>query len=472
MIKNLQNIEHVYLIGIGGIGMSALARWFKANGRSAWGYDKVQTTLTDTLEQEGISVHFEDKVSLIPEDILENDTKSLIVYTPAVPEGHKQLNFLRDAGFEVMKRSAVLGIISNIYFTVAVAGTHGKTTTSSMLAHILNYTGQPCSAFIGGIAKNFESNLLLSKAALEDQVLVVEADEYDRSFLTLNPDIAVINSVEPDHLDIYGNDKNLKEAFIDFIGNIKKEGQLFIKKGAAPEIVKKLQANTNIRTFGIGIGDYAVDNIRKHKQGVIFDLINNSADDSMDDVTDLVLSMPGEHNLLNMAAAVTAALSVGLQPEKIRKAVATYTGVRRRFDFVVNNDKSVYIDDYAHHPTEIAAFLQGVKALYPSKKLTAIFQPHLYSRTRDFAVGFAESLSLADALILLDIYPAREKPIEGINSELIFNDIKCSEKWLLKDEELLAFIENEPPELLVTIGAGDIDRFVEPIKKMYKGQAT
>ncbi|MBT30820.1 MAG: UDP-N-acetylmuramate--L-alanine ligase [Thalassobius sp.] len=468
MSLNLQNIEQVYLIGVGGIGMSALARWFKANGREVWGYDKVQTALTDALEKEGIPVHFDDKVSLIPEEVLDNDKSSLIIFTPAVPVDHKQLNFLRDAGYHVMKRSQVLGLISTVFFTVAVAGTHGKTTTSSMLAHMLHHTGQPCSAFVGGIAKNFESNLLMSNADLEEQVLVVEADEYDRSFLTLNPDIAVITSVEPDHLDIYGDDANLKEAFIDFIGNIKGEGQLFIRKGAAPEIVRKLQANTNIRTFGLGIGDYAVENVRPNGQGVIFDLVNNSEDDSMDDITDLELNMPGEHNMMNMAAAVAAALSIGLQPEKIRKAVAAYSGVRRRFDFVVSTEDKIYIDDYAHHPTEVQAFLSGVKALYPNKKLTAIFQPHLFSRTRDFADGFAESLSLADSLILLDIYPAREEPIPGVTSDIIFKNVKCDEKVMIKDDELLDMIEKTKPELLVTIGAGNIDRFIEPIKQIFE----
>ncbi len=463
MDLTLEHIKQVYLIGIGGIGMSALARWFKANGRDVFGYDRVDTMLTVALEKEGISIGFEDKVNELPEEVLDNQESTLIIYTPAVPNDHKQLNFLKDAGYTVMKRSAVLGMISKIYFTVAVAGTHGKTTTSSMLAHILSHTEQACSAFVGGISKDFSSNLLLSKADPEEQVLVVEADEYDRSFLTLNPDIAVVTSIEPDHLDIYGDAENLKAAFIDFIGNLKSEGQLFVRDGVAKEIMSKLAPAINIRTFGIGSGDYSIENIRPSATQVIFDMINQSEDDSMEDITDLQLKMPGEHNLLNMAAAISAALSVGILPEKIKKAVASYSGVQRRFDIVVNN-KKVYIDDYAHHPTEIEAFLKSVKQIFPDKKLTAIFQPHLYSRTRDFMDGFAQSLSLADELILMDIYPARELPIAGISSQGIFDKVSLKDKWMVKDNEMLDFVKQKKPELLVSIGAGNIDRFVNDLK--------
>jgi len=462
----LEHIEQVYLIGIGGIGMSALARWFKANGRNVFGYDRVDTMLTSTLINEGIGICFEDKINEIPEEVLDDQENTLVIYTPAVPSNHKQLNFLRDAGYPVMKRSAVLGIISKIFFTVAVAGTHGKTTTSSMLAHILNFTGQACSAFIGGIAKNFSSNLLMSEADIEEQVLVVEADEYDRSFLTLNPDIAVVTSMEPDHLDIYGNAENLKDAFIDFIGNLKSEGQLFVRYGVAKELMSKLAPAINIRTFGIGRGDYSVENVRQREGKVLFDLSIQSEDDSMDDITDLELQMPGEHNLLNMAAAVSAAMSIGILPEKIKHAVASYSGVNRRFDFVVNTSDKVYIDDYAHHPTEIEAFLNAVKSLYPNKKLTAVFQPHLYSRTRDFIDGFASSLSLADELVLMDIYPAREIPIPGVDASKIFDKVTLKEKTLVKNNELVNFIKDKNPELLVTIGAGDIDKFIEPLKEI------
>ncbi|WP_026210630.1 UDP-N-acetylmuramate--L-alanine ligase [Flexithrix dorotheae] len=466
MEKELHNITHVFLVGVGGIGMSALARWFAAHGKLVSGYDKTETPLTNTLGTEGIQIHYKDDPDLITDDIKSAKDETLVIYTPAVPKDHKELNYFMDNGYWVMKRSAVLGLISKENFCIAVAGTHGKTTTSSMLAHILKETGQTCSAFLGGIAKNFDSNLLLNESDEENNILVVEADEYDRSFLTLNPDIAIVTAIEPDHLDIYGDEENLKESFVQFLGQLKEEGQLFINMGVGKKLLKGLEDKISIKTYGIETGDYCAENIRIEGSSFVFDLSSTSESDSMDTIYDIKLNIPGYHNVENMAAAISTCLSVGLKPDEIKAAVATYSGVKRRFEYIINEKNKIFIDDYAHHPTEVEALLRSVKSLYPKRKITAVFQPHLFSRTRDFATDFGEKLSLADQVVLMDIYPARELPIEGVTSQIILDKIKVKDKWLVKEEDLEDKIKALNPEVLLTIGAGDIDRFVGPFKKI------
>ncbi|MDW7691256.1 UDP-N-acetylmuramate--L-alanine ligase [Flammeovirgaceae bacterium SG7u.132] len=457
MDKRLQHIDSVYFIGIGGIGMSALARWFKHEGRLVAGYDKTSTPLTQALEQEGITVHYTDDVALIPEEIKAKKDSSLVIFTPAIPASHSEKKYLEAEGFQLVKRSEVLGMITAAHFNVGVAGTHGKTTTSSMLSWLLHGCEKPCTAFVGGIVNNFNSNLLLSKAPVEETIAVAEADEYDRSFLRLSPDMAIITAVDADHLDIYGDANNMSAGFEEFAGKIRKNGKLFLQ--ADIELSTPALAQNQVQTisFGIDQGDYKAENIRAEGISFIFDLVYPKGK-----IEDLTLNMPGFHNVENATAAMAVCLELGIAPELVKTALGKYRGVKRRFDILLYSEKAVYIDDYAHHPTEITAFIKSVKALFPNKKLTVVFQPHLFSRTRDFAEGFSESLSLADSVILLPIYPARELPIEGITSEMLLENISIEDKKLVEDEDLLSEIENRKPELLATIGAGDIDRF--PIK--------
>ncbi|WP_410220035.1 UDP-N-acetylmuramate--L-alanine ligase [Pedobacter sp.] len=443
----LLNIKKVYFVGIGGIGMSALARYFAKRGCMVCGYDKTQTSLTRALEEEGIHIIYTDDIAQIPDDFNAINSEILIVYTPAIPKDSKVLNFFRDKGFSIKKRSEVLGIISRGMFCIAVAGTHGKTTTSSMIAHILTHTGYGCTAFLGGIATNYNSNVLYGK----NNVLVVEADEYDRSFLTLHPDIAVVTSMDADHLDIYGDATHLQESFHLFVGQIKEDGKLFVREGLPLHgITYSSGSQSALRAV----------NIRVVNGVFIFDF-----EDGFTTIKDITLSMPGRHNVENATAAIGVALSLGIKPTLIKKAVAHFKGVKRRFETIIKTEKQVYIDDYAHHPEEIRACLDAVRQLYPEKKLTAIFQPHLFTRTRDFADDFAKVLSTVDDLILLDIYPARELPIEGITAEMLLNKITVESKQICGKNLVAGLIKNKKPELILTIGAGDIDTLVEPLKE-------
>ncbi|WP_338767143.1 UDP-N-acetylmuramate--L-alanine ligase [Bernardetia sp. ABR2-2B] len=479
-IENIQleTIKYVYFIGIGGIGMSALARWFAHNQKMVAGYDKTQTPLTQNLEKEGIKIHFEDNVDQIPQEVREFPDETLIVITPAVPSSHSELLFFQRNGYTILKRAAVLGLLTRSLKTVAVAGTHGKTTTSTMVAHLLKESGINCTAFLGGISANFNSNLVVNDINNTGEVwAVVEADEFDRSFLHLYPTIAIVTSTDADHLDIYGEKTELEKSFGDFVSQIKENGLLFAQNEIADSVKDSITKNENIELINYSSLQnndkktqiYAT-NIRldeKQKDSCRFDFLDTLKNEH---INNLQLFMPGFHNVENMCAAIAVARKLEISEESIKNAVASFKGVKRRFEYVFRSEKITYIDDYAHHPTEISALFSSIKHLYPNKKITAIFQPHLFSRTRDFQEEFAQSLSLEspnDELILLNIYPARELPIEGITSDIILQKTKAKNKTLLSDNELLSCIENKinknEVEILLTIGAGNIDRFVQPI---------
>lgn len=438
-------MKNIYFIGIGGIGMSAIARYYNAKGFKVSGYDRTPSPLTHALESEGIEVHYTDDISYIPNEV--EDT--LVVYTPAIPADMGELVYVQEKGYRVIKRSRMLGEIAEGQRCMAVAGTHGKTTTSTMTSHLFMDSGEGCSAFLGGISKNYNSNLLISP----NDVIVAEADEFDRSFLQLFPEIAVITSMDADHLDIYGDEQHVKEAFKAFASQV--SGTVIIKHGLD---ITPADTSARIRTYSFGNpeADFHAEPLEDghfnlHYPGGV--------------IEDCVVGIPGWVNVENATAASAIALTYGIAPEKIKRALASFSGVRRRFDIQVRKPECVYIDDYAHHPEEIKAALSSIRRAYPSSKLTAVFQPHLYTRTRDFAPEFAQALSLADKVILLDIYPARELPIPGVTSEIIFKDI-TSEKVLIRREELMEYLQNEPVEVLATLGAGDIDRFVGEIAEM------
>lgn len=444
----LANINRVYFVGIGGIGMSALARYFAKRGVLVCGYDKTRTNLTIELEREGIVITYLDEESSIAICFQKNHEDTLVVYTPAIPKTSNILNYFKDNGFTLKKRSEVLGIISEGMFCIAVAGTHGKTTTSSMIAHILTDTGFGCTAFLGGITSNYNNNVLFSK----NNVVVVEADEYDRSFLTLHPDVAVVTSMDADHLDIYGDESHLQESFHLFADQLKDNGKLFVKQGLP----------LNGITYSAGEESILkASNIHVANGNFVFDF-----EDGYTTIKALNLAMPGKHNVENAVAAIGVALSLGINPKSIKTAVTSFKGVKRRFEKQVNTESHIYIDDYAHHPAELNACFNAVRQLHPDKKLTVIFQPHLFTRTRDFADEFAKVLSTADDLILLEIYPARELPIEGVNSQMLLDKVTLTAKQLCGKDLVVAHIKNKKPELLLTVGAGDIDTLVEPLKNI------
>ncbi|MBM3401043.1 MAG: UDP-N-acetylmuramate--L-alanine ligase [Bacteroidetes bacterium] len=445
----LENIKRVYLIGIGGIGMSGLARYFKKRGCVVCGYDKTITPLTSAMRNEGISVVYQDEEDNLKVSFLENDPETLIIYTPAIPKDSKILNYFKSGGFSLKKRSEVLGIISKGMYTIAVAGTHGKTTTSSIIAHILKDSGYDCSAFLGGIATNYDSNVLFG----ENNTMVVEADEFDRSFLTLYPDLAIVTSMDADHLDIYGDRSHLVESFRQFVSQIKEGGRLIYKQGLDLKAGKSYSANI--------LADIQAVNVKVKDGSFYFDFKNDNIV-----IENIRLGLPGLHNIENAVAAIEVALHLGIEPEKIKMALATYLGVKRRFEYILKNQNHIYIDDYAHHPEELRACIQAVKTLYPDKRLTTIFQPHLFTRTRDFAEGFSEVLSMTDDLILLDIYPARELPIEGVDSSMILDKVSIESKQILSKEQTLEYVKTSKPELLLSVGAGDIDTLILPLKEI------
>ena len=440
--------RNIYFIGIGGIGMSAIARYYNAKGYKVSGYDKTPSPLTLALEHEGIEVHYEDNIAYVPHDI----EGTLVVYTPAVPKDMGELVHVQENGYRVIKRSKMLGEISRGQRCMAVAGTHGKTTTSTLVSHLFMASGEGCSAFLGGISKNYDSNLLISG----NDVVVAEADEFDRSFLQLIPEIAVITSMDADHLDIYGDEAHIVEAFKTFASQV--SGTVIARHGL--DITSKdTAAKVMTYSFGDSEADFWAEPLERghfnlHWPGGV--------------IEDCVVGIPGWVNVENATAASAIALTYGIEPAAVKDALASFAGVKRRFDMQVKTDGCVYIDDYAHHPREIAAALSSIRESYPDLKMTAVFQPHLYTRTRDFAPEFAQALSAADKLILLDIYPAREEPIPGVTSEIIFNDVTAPEKVLLKRADLMDYLKDEPVELLVTLGAGDIDRFVGQIGEMLK----
>ncbi|AIZ63487.1 UDP-N-acetylmuramate--alanine ligase [Hymenobacter sp. DG25B] len=456
---------YVYFLGIGGIGMSALARWFKANGHQVSGYDKTPTPLTEALTAEGILIHYDDAVSSLPAVVRENRAQTLVVLTPAIPKDHQEWAWLREQGYDIRKRSQVLGLLTAGRPTIAVAGTHGKTTTSSMVAHLLHHAGVDCAAFLGGISVNLGSNLLLPRATDTSAPVVVEADEYDRSFLTLHPTVAIVTSTDADHLDIYGDKEALVESFRQFVGQIQPGGTLIINHTADPSVADAAPVGVSVIRYGLtpeeGPELWAA-NITAQGHQFHFDLHGPTGT-----VTGLQLAVPGFHNVENMLAATCVAQLEGVQPDVLREAVAAYRGVKRRFEFVVTTPEHGYVDDYAHHPREIEAFLRSMRALYPGKTLRVIFQPHLFTRTRDFVDGFAESLSLADEVVLLDIYPARELPLPGVTSEMILSRITAPRKSLQTKEQVLAAAEVDNDfDVLATVGAGDIDQLVPRLKNI------
>jgi UDP-N-acetylmuramate--alanine ligase len=445
----LEKIKQVYLVGIGGIGMSGLARYFHKRGCEVIGYDRTQTTLTDSLEAEGLKITYTDNVNEIPAHFQAPSDSLLVIFTPAIPKDSPILNFFKDNGFDLKKRSEVLGIISKGMFTIGVAGTHGKTTTSSMVAHILKHSGFDCTAFLGGITSNYNTNVLFG----DNNVLVVEADEYDRSFLRLHPDIAIITSMDADHLDIYGDDSHVKESFRLYASQLKDGGKLIRKAG--------LPLDSGITYSATEPAEIFATNVKVLQGTFYFDFIGQKIQ-----IKDIELGLPGLHNVENATAAVQAALLLGIEAEKIKAALKDFRGVKRRFEYVIKTEEKIFIDDYAHHPEELRACLAAVKQLYPDKKLTVVFQPHLFSRTRDFVEGFAEVLDASDELVLLDIYPARELPIEGVTSEIIFDRMKLDNKQISSLEDAPAVIKNLNPELLLTVGAGDIDTLILPLKEI------
>lgn len=467
---NFKDIRQAYFLGIGGIGMSAIARYFHTMGIAVSGYDKTATALTRELEAEGIAVHYEDQGAGIAKLGLDRSA-CLVVLTPAVPRDHGEWNWLKENGFTIMKRSQVLGVITDAYKTIAVAGTHGKTTTSTLIAHILKQSHLDCAAFLGGISSNYESNLLLhrsqhdanSRQPTASQCMVVEADEFDRSFLTLHPSVAIITSTDADHLDIYGAHDALKQSFMDFALQTREGGTLIVKKEL--ELFHDLHANENIHTRSYSIrqeADVYADNIRVSRDRYLFDLHVNG-----NTLRDLHLGIPGMHNVENATAAAAASMEAGVTDEELREGLASFRGVKRRFEYIIRNEDIVYIDDYAHHPEELRAIISSVKQMYAGEQVTVIFQPHLYSRTRDFADGFAESLSLADEVFMLDIYPARELPIPGVSSEMILEKVTAAKKGMCRKDEAVHLMQRKRPKVLLTLGAGDIDQIVEPLKQAF-----
>ena len=450
---NLKEIKKIYFIGIGGIGMSAIARYFNENGAEVHGYDRTETSLTKTLVNEGMKIHYEEDLNQIPKGV------DVVVYTPAVPANHAELLYFQNNDFEVIKRAAALGIISRGMKTIAVAGTHGKTTTTSICTHVLREAGLDCSAFLGGIAQNFSSNFVDGKS----DWVVVEADEFDRSFLQINPDIAVITSMDADHLDIYGDHETMLETgFRAFAKKIKPGGELLVQHNLLPHF-KDFEKPF---TYGVEGGNYSAENIRVEDGFFVFDYKSEAVE-----LKGIRTTLPGRHNIENATAAITIALKLGLRPEKIKNALASFKGIKRRFDIIYKDEHRVYIDDYAHHPSELKAAIGAARELFPTRKLTGIFQPHLYSRTQDFVDGFAEALDNLDEIILMDIYPARELPIPGVTSSVIFEKMKNPNKTLVSKSELMEELKGRDVEILMTLGAGDIDVFVEKIKEMLSFRA-
>jgi len=443
----LKDIKNVYFIGAGGIGMSAIERFFLSRGVKVSGYDKTQTVLTAQLMNEGVAIHFEDAVELLDKEA------QLVVYTPAVPMDHKELNWYRNNGYEVVKRSDVLQIITAGSFNICIGGTHGKTTISSMVAHVLRHTGFGCNAFLGGIAVNYDSNFWGS----ENNVCVVEADEYDRSFHKLSPDIAVLTAMDADHLDIYGTAEAMEYAFVEFAEKTKPGGMLIFRSS-----LKQLEGASVSNKLTYGLKDTSADvhvaDLHTHDGSYWFVAIVNG-----EELKDVNLNIGGLHNVENVLVAIAVAKHLGIANEKIKTAIAAFKGVKRRFEYVVKNEQQVLIDDYAHHPEELNALIGGARSVFPGRKVTVVFQPHLFSRTRDLATGFAAALDAADEVVLLPIYPARELPMEGVTSKIIWQGMVNNNKHLLEKEAMLEWVKATKPELLIMAGAGDIDALVKPV---------
>ncbi len=467
-------MNNIYFIGIGGIGMSALARYYNTKGAKVSGYDKTRSSLTAELEKEGIEIHYEENLAMILKEA------EMVVYTPAIPKDHKELVYYQQHGYKVVKRSDVLKIITESSFNICIAGTHGKTTISTMIAHLLRHSGYGCNAFLGGVSVNYGTNFWPS----DRNVCVVEADEYDRSFLKLFPDVAIITAMDADHLDIYGTAVQVENAFIDFSNNVKADGMLFSRFGMkrANELAAGRQDEDARKHLTYSLqnesADVYAENIRMMNGSYEFDVVMSGRNffEKENKIENVVLHMGGMHNVENVVAAIAVASSLGIENKKIRTAVEDFKGVKRRFEYVIKTKDLVFVDDYAHHPEELRALINGAKSLFSHRKCTVIFQPHLYTRTRDFADGFAEVLDLTDEVILLPVYPARELPIEGVESELIMDKMKNEHKKVLTKVQLMNWIKHDYSktvnkdfgEVLITAGAGDIDTLIEPIKKELK----
>ena len=450
---DVNTLTSVYFIGAGGIGMSALVRYFLSKGKKVAGYDRTPSELTEKLIEEGAAIHYEENTELISADF-RNPATTLVVYTPAVPETHKEFTYFRENGFEIQKRSQVLGMLTRTGKGLCVAGTHGKTTTSTMAAHLLHASHVGCNAFLGGISKNYGTNLLLSGSS---DYIVIEADEFDRSFHWLSPYISVITATDPDHLDIYGTKEAYLESFRKYTALIRPDGALIMRKGI--ELQPDLQEGVKLYTYSKEEGDFHAENIRIGNGEIYFDYVS-----PLGNIKDIRLGVPVSINIENGVAAMALAQMSGADNEEIKQGMASFRGVDRRFDFKIKNDKVVFLSDYAHHPSEIRQSILSMRALYQDKKLTAVFQPHLYTRTRDFYQDFADSLSLLDEVILTDIYPAREQPIPGVTSTLIYDNLRPGiEKSLCKKEELPELLNKKEIEVLITLGAGDIENYVPQI---------
>lgn len=467
---DLKNIKTAYFLGIGGIGMSAIARYFNHLGIKVMGYDKTPTALTNELIKEGIDIHFDDNVEKAINYQLSTDN-CLVVLTPAIPANHQEWAWFKNNGFNILKRSQVLGLISQNHQTIGVAGTHGKTTTSTLIAHILKQSSVDCNAFLGGISTNYNTNLLfannglinnqhsipINRDKIQHSFVVIEADEFDRSFLTLHPSIAIITSTDADHLDIYGEHNELKKSFLDYTNKLVSGGTLIIKKEL--DLINDL--SVNYLTYSIQTeADIYAKNIKITKGDYTFDLVYKGTE-----ILGLQLGIPGLHNVENAVAASAACLMSGVTESELRAALLGFKGVKRRFEYILKSENQIYIDDYAHHPEELRAIISSVKNMYPENEIVVAFQPHLFTRTRDFVDGFAESLSIANEVFLLDIYPARELPIEGVTSKIIFDKI-TSKKHLVSNAELLEAVKTNQPKVFLTLGAGDIDLLIKPLKEI------
>lgn len=455
----LEQYDSIYFLGIGGIGMSAIARWFKHKGLRVAGYDKTPTPLTHELIEEGMEIHFDDRVEFIPGYISKE--KTLVVFTPAIPKTHIEHAYLKDNGFTILKRSEVLGLLTKNYKTVAVAGTHGKTTTSSLIAHILKVAKIDMVAFLGGITANYDSNLIMHGEVNSKTIVVAEADEFDRSFLRLFPHTAVVTSADADHLDIYGDHLMMLSAYKEFINQINKGGDLIIHESIGTLANEKTQISKT--SYGMNRGQFFAGNITPTSSRGFFEFDLHGPEKLMKKIQ---LGVPGFHNMENAIAATLVALKLGVSEAVVREALLSFRGVKRRFEFIIKKENLVYIDDYAHHPAEIEAFLTSLKEMYKGKKITVVFQPHLFTRTRDFAEGFSKSLSLADEVLLMDIYPAREEPIPGVTSDMLFGDITSPVKIRCNKNDMLQKLDTLNIDVLATVGAGDIDTFVKPIKEL------
>lgn len=459
---NVSNYKYYYFLGIGGIGMSALARYFRYLGKEVSGYDRTETALTKTLENEKIYIHYDDDISKIPEKVKYNPEETLVIYTPAISEDNICMEYLKRKNFMIIKRARILGEITRSKATIAVGGAHGKTTTSSMICHLLFKAGTGCYAMLGGISANYNTNFKFPKKKNND-IFVVEADEYDQSFLELSPETIVITSTDPDHLDIYGSPENVVDSYQEFLLRLKPYGAYFYREG-----IRLFPHDRICMSKNFGFSDscqISARNIRIKNGNYRFDLYT-----PIQIIKDIHMKVPGEHNILNALATYAVADWLGIPSGIFVKAMETFSGVKRRFEYIINTEKQVYIDDYAHHPNELKASIDTLKKLYGDRKITAIFQPHLYSRTKDFATEFAKVLSVIDKVILMDIYPARELPIKGVSSSLIYDKLESPEKFLVSKDKLIGLLQKEATEIVVTFGAGDIDQMVEPVGNILSGK--